>query len=59
MRRNKRIKARPFGNSVTIQRSPLWRSLASGKHTLTAARMTAKTFDESGDWRVGRQVRTR
>ena len=40
-------------------RRPLWRSLASGKHTLTAAATTPETFDECRDWRAGRQARTR
>jgi hypothetical protein len=40
-------------------RSPLWRSLASGKHTLTAAATTPETFDECRDWRAGREARTR
>ena len=39
-------------------RSPLWRSLASGKHTLTAAATTPETFDECRDWRAGREART-
>jgi hypothetical protein len=30
-------------------RRPLWRSLASGKHTLAAAAMTPETFDECRD----------
>ena len=40
-------------------RRPLWRSLASGKHTLAAAAMTPETFNECRDRCVGRKARTR
>jgi hypothetical protein len=39
-------------------RRPLWRSLASGKHTLAAAAATSETFDECRNWRSGRETRT-
>ena len=34
-------------------RRPLWRSLTSGKHTLTTAATTSKTLHESRDGRAG------